>query len=483
MKLLLTALFLIITVTAKGQNSDQQRTNYWYFGASAGLDFSSGTAVADTNGKMNVLEGCATMSDQNGNLLMYTDGKTVWNAAHENMENGTDIGVGYYGSPRDGTIIIPKPFDNNIYYIFTVDGWENQFERGMRYTTVDMSYNGGLGKVIEKNKLLFSPVSEQLAATTDGDDCGYWVVSHERSNANWRAYHVTSSGVDTVAVISAAGQDYGVMQQEYILNGGWSLRFSPNGQRVITVNAWNYSITNRSEQIQLLDFNKNTGVFTHIMSMPVDTSIGGYAFSPDNSKVYLETGYVRGKTRQYDISVNDSLTILSSEFLVYTCPKWGISQDMKIGKDQKLYLCAEVVVSDSLSTIENPNASGEDCNFQRASVWLQGKQPTQSLPNFVSSFPVDSPIACKADGVESIPGRAVILSPNPANDFVSVELTTSSWPLQYEIYNAAGNKVMYGSISRSRHEINVSTLSEGIYLFQCFDNQHRFYTQKIIITR
>ena len=41
----------------------QQENNNWYFGFYAGVTFSSGFAIAVSNGAMTAVEGCATISD------------------------------------------------------------------------------------------------------------------------------------------------------------------------------------------------------------------------------------------------------------------------------------------------------------------------------------------------------------------------------------------------------------------------------------
>ena len=60
----------------------QKETWHWYFGNNAGIDFSSGSPLADTNGKMLAGEGVSSISDTAGNLLFYTNGMDVWNKSH-----------------------------------------------------------------------------------------------------------------------------------------------------------------------------------------------------------------------------------------------------------------------------------------------------------------------------------------------------------------------------------------------------------------
>ncbi|MFV8343758.1 hypothetical protein [Flavobacterium sp. XS2P39] len=64
----------------------QQEASVWYFGQNAGIKFhSDGSVTALTDGQLNTNEGCASLSNSNGNLLFYTDGTTVWNKNHQVM--------------------------------------------------------------------------------------------------------------------------------------------------------------------------------------------------------------------------------------------------------------------------------------------------------------------------------------------------------------------------------------------------------------
>ena len=125
----------------------QGPSNIWYFGNQAGLSFSTNPPTALTNSAMSAFEGCATISDDNGNLLFYTNGSLVWNRNHAPMPAGN--GLFGNGAATQTAIIVPGPQSTTKYYIFTVD--TNGGPRGLCYSEVDMSLNGGLGDVTVKN--------------------------------------------------------------------------------------------------------------------------------------------------------------------------------------------------------------------------------------------------------------------------------------------------------------------------------------------
>jgi hypothetical protein len=204
----------------------QGEANIWYFGQNAGLDFNSGSPVALTDGQLNTLEGCATISNSVGQLLFYTDGVTVYNKNHTVMVNGTDL-LGHSSSMQSATIV-PKPGSNNLYYIFTTDA--ETLPNGFRYSVVDMDLDGGNGAVTtEKNILVYTPTTESLGVTKHANGIDFWVVTHEWNNNNFNAHLLTASGLSSVPITTSIGLP---------ISGGsgfeaaGSIKLSPSGSKL-----------------------------------------------------------------------------------------------------------------------------------------------------------------------------------------------------------------------------------------------------------
>ena len=92
----------------------QLETAHWYFGANAGLDFTSGKPIEDLNGQLVTSEGCSSISDSKGNLLFYTDGDdNTLNKNHLPLLNGDNL----FGnnSSSQSAIIVPHPTKTNLY--------------------------------------------------------------------------------------------------------------------------------------------------------------------------------------------------------------------------------------------------------------------------------------------------------------------------------------------------------------------------------
>ena len=120
----------------------QNQGYVWYFGHGAGIDFDSGSPVPIIDGQLNTEEGCASISDENGDLLFYTDGTTVYNKSHSPMVNGTYL-LGD-SSATQSSIILKKPNSTIVYYVITV-GRTKKNQSKLFFFEIDLNLNDGLG--------------------------------------------------------------------------------------------------------------------------------------------------------------------------------------------------------------------------------------------------------------------------------------------------------------------------------------------------
>lgn len=468
--ILLTSHFSLLTCVCFAQqinNPDIKRTYHWYFGNGAGIDFSSGIAVADTNGNLHTYEGCAVMSDTAGNLLFYTDGDTVWNKNHLPMLNGTGLmGCGNYGSSAQAALIVPHPGNDSIYYICTSDCWENSGANGYRYSIVNIKLNGGLGDVISKNNLLYAPSTEGLTATMHCNNNAYWIATHKYATDEFYLFELTPSGLNTVPVISSIGlpnTDY----QTY-------LKFSHDGKKLAAL------IPNSIGAGMLLDFDNNSGTLCNNIYL---TGIGDYSpeFSPDDSKLYFMSSgsYIY----QYDLTVgNDSLLINSSGNIVGYNPDNSTYGGLNTAADNKIYVSS--LSRDSLSTISNPNIYGPGCGFLDFTFSLLGKYPALGIPNFVTTYFGDT-IICKSciTAVSEINSEQDIISvyPNPTNGVLFCYSKEKIHSIK--LYTIQGVKI--GKQSVSNHEniyiFDLSQEAKGVYLLQV-QTSNEIISKKILLT-
>ena len=251
----------------------------WYFGNKAGLKFNNdGTVTPLSNPVMNTGEGCAIISDNSGIIKFYTDGITVWNAQNSVMDEGEDLNG--HSSTTNSAFIVPWPGNCDKYYIFTA-GYQTDGINGpgLQYSIVDMSFNGGLGRVILKNQQLLRPSSEKIAAIkqTNGD---YWLIAHGAgpvNGGNFYIYSITSSGLNLTPNEIPIG---------YTHNGGLGfmggqMKISPDGKKIALV-------VYHEPIVQVFDFdNINGSINNLLLTLNGGDRLYGLEFSPNSKLLYV----------------------------------------------------------------------------------------------------------------------------------------------------------------------------------------------------
>ena len=130
-------------VTLSFQASAQLEASNWYFGIQAGITFSTNPPSALSGGQINQQEGCCSISDDEGNLLFYSDGQSVWDRNHDLMPNGTGLLGGV--SSTQSSIVVQDPGNDMKYYLITAP--QQATTNPLAYSIIDMSLNGGNGEV------------------------------------------------------------------------------------------------------------------------------------------------------------------------------------------------------------------------------------------------------------------------------------------------------------------------------------------------
>ena len=259
----------------------QAEASKWYFGTNAGIDFSSGGPIVLTDGQLSTDEGCATISENNGDLLFYTDGITVWDRQHNIMPNGT--GLTGDSSSTQSAIIVPKPGNTTTYYIFTVDDLAGP--NGLRYSEVDMTLNGGNGDITnQKNIELNASTTEKISAVKHANGIDFWVVTHDWNNNNFLSYRVTAAGVNMTPVTSSVGEIHG----DNGLDSKGYMKISPDASR-LALASWS-----GNSVVEIFDFNNSSGVVSNpiligngFFSSGPASGAYGVEFSPDSDLLYV----------------------------------------------------------------------------------------------------------------------------------------------------------------------------------------------------
>jgi hypothetical protein len=467
----------------------QGRGNIWCFADSVLLDFNDVVPIVGTCSLISSVENqnsepSASISDENGNLLFYTNGSTIWNIDHDTMENGNNLPSNY--SITQGALIIPRPDSADQYYVF---GFDHDIpDYGFYYSIVDMSLDSGKGAIPEgcKNiQLLNILLSEKLTAVKHANGKDWWLIIHKLGTAQFFKYLINSSGI-ILNDIQSIGSDFNnsIDQGELI--------FSQEGNKLISAST--------SGTIALFDFDRCSGVLSNYVDLtdkPMTEGCYGCSFSSDGSKLYLSNFE---NLFQYNL---DATYIPNSRISLWNNPLYHpncldssfVMYQHLLGRDDRIYIVNSYCVHPNevysiynmtMSVINDPNEEGTLCNFVPWSLYLGGKKTVGGLTN-MPNYNLEALEGSPCDTVTSVvplnTDNEVKIYPNPAKDDATVNYNLKGEQGRLVLYNVFGAKIADYTLDplSSQMQISVSNLPSGVYLYSMESDNVSFSHGKIII--
>lgn len=380
MRLIFVLLFTFASISVYSQGS--KRANVWYFGYNAGLDFNSGSPTLLTNGALRIWEGCATICDENGALLFYSDGRNAWNKNHRVIPGAENLG-GDNSSSQSG-IIVPYPGKPHLYYIFSVDAEGGS--GGVQYALLDMNLNGGLGGLVSKNNRLLDRATEKLTAVRHCNNRDFWVVMHEINNNVFKSYLISDNGINANPIPSAVGSTHygGTAAIGY-------MKASPDGKKLALANYGGF--------FEILNFDNQSGRISNPITLRRNEFRNAYGleFSPDSKLLYISQTQGNPTIYQLDLVHTTSETLLTN---MVSVGRTNVSYfgALQTGPDGKIY--AAIDNHRYLAVINNPNVKGTGCDFTQNGFFLGNRESGLGLPNLITSYfiePLKATIASKVN--------------------------------------------------------------------------------------
>ncbi|MCF0055148.1 gliding motility-associated C-terminal domain-containing protein [Dyadobacter sp. CY356] len=391
-------LFLsILLLFGEVRAQENKRANVWYFGYRAGIDFNSGKPVALDDSQMNQREGTASICDENGKLLLYTNGKQIWNNKHKVIDGANDLGGD--DTSTQSAVIIPKPENPYIYYVFTTFIY-------LTCIIVDIRLNQGEGGIVSKNTLM-EHSTEKLVAVQHCNGQDFWLIAHEVGSNKFRSYLLNKNGIEKSYVTSVAGS--------YEFSSVGNLMFSPSGSKLAAA-LWGKGI------FELYNFDNSAGIISNpiVIKHPDFLRAYGVEFSPDENFLYVtETLKTANRIFQLDISVKNSVEIIKSKMTIGKTTESYFGA-LKLGPDNKIYVVKNGLKS--LGVINSPNNKGLSCDYVSDGFELSSPGGI-GLPNFVSTYNAPKP-------------KVEILEERNCNDVtLTADFSPVSLNISYQWYN------------------------------------------------
>ncbi|MFN4121711.1 MAG: T9SS type A sorting domain-containing protein [Flavobacteriales bacterium] len=466
-----TCLILVLSfISIGGRFYAQGPASICYFGRAA-LDFRTLPPTPLTNSAIvHYSEGTASICDENGELLFYSNGGNsalapgsfgaVYNKYHEVMENGELMDSAGCFSSYQGIIAVPFPKSNrdlqqNLYYLFTRDCLESSFNSaatndGLTYSVIDMNANNGAGKVISKFNSLVPyqvnggqmTVHEPLAAIQHANGKDYWLFSYTLNKLH--RLLVTENGIS----------DFHLYED---------IPFEPRGRIVISP-AKNFLCTGKS----LFAFNPENAALNFIGDFSDDNVP---AFSSNGKLIYAIENKVLYQYNLENPNIFGSRTLianLNNNYQLYLSP------------NAMIYLFASNT-SNLPGVIRCANSIGASCNFSMLPTSLNGMSCGLEFTNVMPHYLYYDGPDCAITTVNEIDASQANIFPNPNDGNFNIH-----WPKGFmgdiDIYALNGQLISRQKVLDFQNKIQLQVHHPGVYIIQFLDAlRNHTYHKKLII--
>lgn len=410
--------------------------NYEQFGtgepSSVILDFSTGSLqVYESHTAINIFMTNSSLSDKNGNLLLYSNGAKIADGTHQILIDTICPSEKYEQNQyfgyivTDGVVLFESQHSDSANILF-IDYSLFQTDTSVEFPSYIRSSKIGINSRVDRHLIPETSfliddtlVIGLLSITKHLNLNEWWVIL-------WEAYTYKSIvlKIGENFVIKYKGESYDIPGSiiQFAHMGAFSLR----GDK--------YARFGPNHLCALFDFNREDGELSNYKSWIVDEGkygLGGVSFSPSGRFLYLSTG---PKLFQYDTEAEN---IADSEVLIaeWDGYKWlGIATTgfnmHKNTPDCRIFI-STTGATPYLHVIHHPDEKGAVCGFEMRGIELPWPHD-RGLPN-IPNYRLGTPEENYCDSIkvntnELIRGWLPAISPNPVSDQLRIV-----WPQSVDI--------------------------------------------------
>ncbi|MEP4094282.1 PKD domain-containing protein [Reichenbachiella sp.] len=332
-----TLFFALLSLNISLQAQNYSEYNWLFGNSTSTITFNKSDARAQLDTIQFVpfgTGGGAVISDPvTGNLLFYTDGQNVYDTNHDLVPNGA--GLGGNSSINRAASVMPMPYNDGEYYIFTNPGGSGA---EILYTVVDRNVPGNaaggeppLGDVDVARKNLSTglnnPGEGMIVIQRDIDN--YWVITNDRTTFDYQVLEINSGVLNPVV-------------QVFDLNDVTAPDFEAASFAYDPVNSvLAVAPRDANRNVTLLDFNLTTGVLT-LNTAILNTGNNDFAteaiydieWSSNGENLYISRHGGAGTVANlYQYNLLDPLNTVNSVLIQPVYRSYGVQR----GPDQNIY--------------------------------------------------------------------------------------------------------------------------------------------------
>ena len=464
--------------------SAQYKQDYvWLYGVNTRMEINFNNNSVALNPRQNAFSidsANASICDDDGQLLLYSNGCNIANGEDEIIINGDSInqGEGLYnedcGNGQSGVqdiLLLPWPKDSSKYILLHKPINEltsQEYSTLLMYSVIEKTE--GIEEVIVKNQIYHEGIFLRyyLTAINHRNGIDWWIIQPSKDTNIYNIFLFDSSGIKLTHE-----QEIGNVYSEGASASG-TARFSPDGKM--------YATYNYQDELQLFDFDRETGLLSNHRHLIVDESeelaFSSVEWSSNSRFIYCATTYRLYQIDTWAENLEEGTELIAT-WSGLSDPFANVYFLMALAPDCRIYM-RSTGGSKSFHVVHYPDRKGEACGFVEASFPLPADGGFANWPNH-PRWRVDQEMKCDSS-ILTMFGKPVYyqeeldLYPNPTRDRVRVQLPTTYDVGQLNVYDMEGRLVLEKSILQAGEkelDLDIQGLEAGTYMVEWLPSDNR----------
>ena len=315
----------------------------------------------------------ASICDKEGDLLAFTNGLSIVDNLGEVILNGDGLNPGGFADVfpdfyilNQGTLFLPKPSSDSIYYLFhgirelpdvSVGG---SYVSKFNYSTILISASNEESILLEKNIPVIQDTLTigEITSSRHANGRDWWFLIPKHSSNEYYRILFTPLGLSYFS-----NQVIG----DTVISGLSQTVFSPDGTKYVRFNAISEEI---GQFVDIYNFDRCSGLLSDHITISYDSIAyaGGVAISPNSRFLYVSSKFF---IDQYDLEADniEASRITIAQFDGFANPFPNNFFLAQLAPDDRIYINSSNS-TEYLHRIEEPNRYGTDANVQQHSVLL-----------------------------------------------------------------------------------------------------------------
>ena len=296
----------------------------WHFGDSLSLNFQMSPLsleISSIQAPSNTES--ASLSDETGNLLLYSDGNQLFNAFGNVVQNGT------FSNSATENLLAPVPGQNDRFYLFRSDA-----SFGVDYSIVDfsLSLEGEINQVEKETQI--QEFESELLMASHPNNIDYWLIVVNNNGGLGLAMEIQ---INTY-LVSASGI---TLNEEFSENYAFANFYPSIDDARISPNCDIIATSHKGHNITLFEFDNSMGTVQDFFEQTVvlpdswgSSQLNYLEFSPSGQFIYvLQDHYF---VSRFEVSLSYTDFQSSGELMVFNDSMYW--SHIKRGPDDKILL-------------------------------------------------------------------------------------------------------------------------------------------------